>query len=762
MTQLTDNFHVNFGYVTTKGTLIKVTDYHTDGRSLVIKRLDTGEENIRWKDEWLNQLTPLSQLSIAELKNTALQPLRLATNNPTAAFRDDQWDAIENLLTDNSRQLVVQRTGWGKSMVYFLTTLLLRLQGKGCTLLISPLLALMRNQIEAAQRLDVKAAAINTATKDEWEDIQKRLLANQIDVLLISPERLANNDFLNDVLLQISDRVGLFVVDEAHCISDWGHDFRPDYQRIVRILQALPQNIAVLATTATANNRVIDDIRQQLGSSLQISRGSLTRESLQLQNIWLPRQEARLAWLAENLPNLSGSGIIYVLTVKDAQIVTDWLGLNGIDAASYHGKLDTELRKNLEDQLLQNQLKALVATNALGMGFDKPDLGFVIHYQRPSSIVHYYQQVGRAGRAISNAYGILLSGNEDQEITDFFIRAAFPPEGHVTQVLSALRKADAGLSKAELQEEINLSSGQIEKVLKLLAIKSPSPVLKRDRKWYATANPYQPDVAKVRRITQIRQAEQTRMLEYMQSDCQCLMMFLARELDDPHAAPCGRCAVCLAKPLIPVTYSQEAVNRAIEFLKGFELIIEPRKQIPGGAMPKYGFNGNLPRDLQAEKGRALSTWGDAGWGQLVKNGKYAADYFHDDLVDAIARIIQHWQPEPFPSWVTCVPSLNRPNLVPSFAQRLASKLKLPFIPCVQKAHTTPPQKEMNNSYNQAHNLDGAFTINQSQINQGAVFLVDDMVDSRWTFAIISALLRRTGSGCVFPVALAITSQSSEG
>jgi ATP-dependent DNA helicase RecQ len=756
-----DAFFVNYGYITEKGTLIKVTGYGSDERSLIVKRLDTGEENIRCGQEWLDRLTPLSQIPVTKFRTVALQPLRLATNNPNAEFRDDQWDAIENLLVNNSRQLVVQRTGWGKSMVYFLTTLLLRLQGKGSTLLISPLLALMRNQIESAQRLDVKAAAINTATKNDWDDIQQRLLANQIDVLLISPERLANDDFLNNVLLQISDRVGLFVVDEAHCISDWGHDFRPDYQRIVRILQALPPNISVLATTATANNRVIQDIKTQLGSSLQISRGSLIRESLQLQNIWLPKQESRLAWLAENIPNLSGSGIVYALTAKDTEIVTDWLRLNNINASFYHGQLVNEVRKDLEDRLLDNQVKVLVATNALGMGFDKPDLGFVIHYQRPSSIVHYYQQVGRAGRGISKAYGILLSGDEDTEITDFFIRAAFPPEGHITQVLAALRNND-GLSVKDLQNEVNLSEGQIKKVLKILAIKSPSPVSKQNSEWYLTAIPYQPDLDKVRRITEIRQAEQSRMLEYMQSDRECLMMFLARELDDPSASTCGSCAICLEMPVLPTTYSQESSDRATEFLKDSKHIIEPRKQIPSGAMPKDRLSGNLHQSLQAENGRALCKWGNSGWGELIKNGKYQAGYFDDALVDATANMIQRWHPEPFPTWVTCVPSLNRPNLVPNFAQRLATKLGLPFASCVQKVQTTPPQKEMNNSYQQAHNLDGAFTIDRSQVIQGAVFLVDDMVDSRSTFTIISALLRRAGSSVIFPVALAVTSQSSDG
>ena len=756
-----NNFPLNSGYVTPKGTLVKITGYDSDDRSILVKRLDTGEENLPLKENQLHQLKPVSELTSQELKKVALQPLRLATGKNNAEFQDDQWEAIEGLVRGRSRQLVVQRTGWGKSMVYFLSTLLLRLQGRGCTLLISPLLALMRNQIESADKIGVKADAINTATQNDWDNIQKRLLDNQVDVLLISPERLANEDFLTNVLRHISNNVGLFVVDEAHCISDWGHDFRPDYQRIVRILQALPQNIPILATTATANNRVIDDIKTQLGQNLRISRGMLARDSLNLQNIWLPNQAARLAWLSENINKFTGNGIIYTLTIKDAEVVADWLRAEGINAVAYHGKLNTDTRQQLEEQLLNNELTALVATNALGMGFDKPDLGFVVHYQRPSSIVHYYQQVGRAGRGISKAYGILLSGQEDQKITDYFIEAAFPPEDHTAIVLSTLKNSINGLSKSDLEREINLSKGQIDKVIKLLSILSPSPIVKQEHRWKATAIGYQPDKAKIERLTKIRTTEQEQMLKYMQSDRDCLMMFLAKELDDPHASPCGRCAVCIGEPLFPETYSQSTANRAVQFLRRSEQIIEPRKQIPYRSMPIYKFTGNLPRDLQAEQGRALAIWGDAGWGELVKSGKYQNNHFDDALVDATLNMIQRWKPKPFPTWVTCVPSLNHPTLVPDFARRLAAKLGLPFIDCISKTHSRHPQKQMSNSYQQAHNLDGAFVIDQSLIKHDALFLVDDMVDSRWTFTITAALLKRLGCGAVFPVALSVTSLSAE-
>ena len=349
-----------------------------------------------------------------KMKEIALQYLRTSLDNPHALFRDGQWESVEQMLNQN-RVLVVQRTGWGKSMVYFLATKLLRDHGAGPTLLISPLLSLMRNQIEAAQRIEVTARSINSTNTDEWQQVQNELFSNQIDVLIISPERLANDEFRQNVLSNISNNIGLFVVDEAHCISDWGHDFRPDYRRIVRVLQAIPSNVPVLATTATANDRVVNDVKSQMGENIILQRGSLVRKSLKLQNINMPSPAARMAWLAQTIPSLPGSGIIYTLTQRDAERVAEWLLIIGITAKAYHAGI-ADTREELEQQLLNNEIKALVATVALGMGFDKPDLGFVIHFQRPASVVHYYQQVGRAGRAVDEAFGILLCGEEDDHI----------------------------------------------------------------------------------------------------------------------------------------------------------------------------------------------------------------------------------------------------------------------------------------------------------------------------------------------------------
>ncbi len=705
------------------------------------------------------------------MRNRALGYLRTALNQANADFRTGQWECIEGIL-QNKRQLVVQKTGWGKSMVYFLGARLLRDQGKGLTLLVSPLLSLMRNQIEAAARIAVRAATINSSNTNAWPAIEQRLLRDEIDVLLISPERLGNEDFRQRLLQPVTSRIGLFVVDEAHCISDWGHDFRPDYRRIVRVLQALPPSLPVLATTATANNRVVEDVASQLGN-VSVVRGPLIRMSLALQNIWLPSPTARMAWLAEHLKNLPGSGIIYTLTVRDAERVTEWLKINGYDVEAYHSKVGGEedrdangaggqRREELEQRLLRNEVKALVATVALGMGFDKPDLGFVIHFQRPGSVVHYYQQVGRAGRAVDNAYGILLGGEEDRDITDYFIRAAFPPQAHVEEVLRALNEAEDGLSVPMLQKKINLSTGQIQKTLRLLAVETPSPVAKIETKWHATPVSYQLDHEKIERLCQLRQAEQEVMIEYMRTG-ECLMKYLGRALDDPTAGDCGKCANCVGRNLAETRVDPGLANRAGVYLRRCYQTLEPRRRWPAKDIFKhYPLPGSvIDAGLLAEEGRALSLWGDAGWGQLVRDGKYAGHRFADELVDGCLQMIQEWNPAPAPAWVTCIPSLTHPELVPDFARRLAGRLGLPFAAALRKVRQNQQQKRMQNSYQQAKNLDGAFAIQPDLIRPGPVLLVDDMVDSRWTFTVAAALLRQAGCTTAFPMALALNSPRAD-
>lgn len=697
------------------------------------------------------------------IRQRAQTYLRTALNNPQACFRDGQWESIEQLL-NGKRILVVQRTGWGKSMVYFLATKLLREQGAGPTILISPLLSLMRNQIEAAKRIGVKARTINSSNKEQWQYIQEEVAANQIDVLLISPERLANDDFKQHVLSCMLSNIGLLAIDEAHCISDWGHDFRPDYRRIVRVLQAMPDNVAVLATTATANDRVVNDVKAQLGQNIVLQRGSLVRRSLKLQNINMPSPAARMAWLAQTIPSLPGSGIIYTLTQRDAERVTEWLKNHNIAAKAYHaGISDREdgnsTREELEQQLLNNQIKVLVATVALGMGFDKPDLGFVIHFQRPASVVHYYQQVGRAGRAVGEAYGILLCGEEDDHIAEYFIQNAFPPQQHIAKILKALDEFDSGLSVLDMQNLLNMRKSQIEKAIKFLTVESPSPITKIGSKWQITAMAaaYRVNQKYIDTIIHIRREEQQQMRDYM-AHSGCLMAFLQTALDDPSPVACGKCKNCNPNLLLDEVYSDDLANRAGLFLRRSYQTIEPRKRWPSSTIftqsPLIGYQ--IPLEQQAKQGRALSLWRDAGWGQLVAHGKYEANRFSHRLVSACVEMLRVWSPDPYPQWITCIPSLKRPSLVPDFAERLASALGLPFITCVEKTNANRPQKEMENSFQQVKNLDGVFTITD-QCLQGACLLVDDVISSGWTFTVATALLRQAGCSAVYPMALALNS-----
>ncbi len=461
----------------------------------------------------------------------ALELLRAGTGSAEACFREGQEEAIRHVVEGRGRLLVVQKTGWGKSFVYFIAAKLLREAGQGPALLISPLIALMRNQTAAASRMGVRAETIHSENQDEWRAIESKFLHDGIDILLISPERLANEHFSSQVLGRIASRVSLLVVDEAHCISDWGHDFRPHYRLLERRVRILPPNLRLLATTATANNRVMEDLRAVLGPQLEVLRGNLNRPSLTLQTIRLPSQAERLAWLAEQLPRLEGHGIIYTLTVNDAQLVARWLKSRSLNVETYTGQTG-DGREALEQALLDNRVKALVATTALGMGYDKPDLAFVIHYQTPGSVVAYYQQVGRAGRALPTAYGVLLSGEEESHITEWFIRSAFPTRSEVAAVIEALEAEPRGLSVPELLGRVNLSKGRIEKTIALLSLEAPAPIAKQGTKWQLTAATLGEDFwSRAERLTALRRAEHRQMQDYAGLQFGEHMRFLINTLD---------------------------------------------------------------------------------------------------------------------------------------------------------------------------------------------------------------------------------------
>ena len=698
------------------------------------------------------------------MKELAQAYLHEMTGNPTASFHEDQWESIDELVNKQNQLLVVQRTGWGKSAVYFIATKIRRSQKFGPTLIISPLLSLIRNQIDSAAKLGLKVVSYNSSMdKGERQTAENQILASQVDAIIIAPEQLGQTYFAEKILSRISGNIGLFVVDEAHCISDWGHDFRPDYGRIVRVLQNMPKNMPVLATTATANNRVVDDIKDQLGDRLSIIRGGLTRKSLQLQNIDISNKSERLAWLAQYLNDIPGTGIIYAKTTKDCEIVAGFLQAQGINAHAYHSQLETNEKKaQLEQALINNEIKALVSTSALGMGFDKPDLGFVIHYQSPGNVVEYYQQVGRAGRGIDKAIGIMMLGKEDGRIQQYYIESAFTKEAQINQLLEAIENAD-GIKVTELEPLVNFSKGTIGDILKFLSIEQPSPILKDGPQYFRTQFDYQIPEEKIERLNNIKQGEWDVLNSYHKSNT-CLMQFLSKELDDPDSQPCGKCENCNPENKLAAEIDHELVLKANDYLRHRYIAIKPRATFASSgnnarlAFADYG----LPyrdNNLKIESGMALSSWKDGGWGDIVAEGKASGAFSHD-LIPPMVKMVNSIPYEQRPSWLTYIPSPRHPNLVKDFAHALAAALGVECKDTINVAEVRPPQKTMENSFHQSKNLDGAFGIDSSQGYAAPVWLLDDAVDSRWTFTIAGALLRRNGVPKVVPIALTSTSKNN--
>ncbi|RPK90213.1 MULTISPECIES: RecQ family ATP-dependent DNA helicase [Streptomyces] len=693
----------------------------------------------------------------------------------SARLREDQWQAVAALVEERRRALVVQRTGWGKSAVYFVATALLRRRGSGPTVIISPLLALMRNQVESAARAGIQARTINSANPEEWETIYGEVERGETDVLLVSPERLNSVDFRDQVLPRLAATTGLLVVDEAHCISDWGHDFRPDYRRLRAMLAELPAGVPVLATTATANARVTADVAEQLGTGAGealVLRGPLERESLRLGVVRLPDAAHRLAWLAEHLDELQGSGIIYTLTVAAAEEATAFLRQRGFRVASYTGKTENADRLQAEVDLQENRVKALVATSALGMGYDKPDLGFVIHLGSPSSPIAYYQQVGRAGRGVAHADVLLLPGKEDEAIWRYFADTAFPPEAQVRQTLSALAGAGRPLSVPALEAVVDLRRSRLESMLKVLDVDGAVKRVKGG--WTATGAEWVYEAERYAWVAKQRAAEQQAMRDYV-STTRCRMEFLRRQLDDEGAIPCGRCDNCVGA-WADSSVSAETLTGAAKELDRPGVEVEPRRMWPTG-MPALGIDlkGRIPAKEQCSTGRALGRLSDIGWGNRLRPllAENAPDGpVPDDVLQAAVAVLADWARSPGgwapnvpdasarPVGVVAVPSLTRPQLVGSLAQGVATIGRLPFLGTL--TYTGPSGAHVarrSNSAQRLRALSGAFNVSEELTgalagSPGPVLLVDDYTDSGWTLAVGARLLRQAGADQVLPLVLA--------
>ncbi|MGN6444812.1 DEAD/DEAH box helicase [Amnibacterium sp.] len=707
-----------------------------------------------------------------DTRSAALEVLRTLVGRSDADFHDGQWEAISAIVDDSRRALVVQRTGWGKSAVYFVATRLLRDRGAGPTVLVSPLLALMRDQVAAAARAGIRAESIDSSNQHRWDEVRARLDADAVDVLLVSPERLNNPEFRETRLPSLVARTGLVVIDEAHCISDWGHDFRPDYRRL-RDLIGTVGGTPVLATTATANGRVVNDVVAQLGAPTAAGapagadvltiRGPLARASLRLGVLRTPDQATRLGWLIEHLRDLPGSGIVYTLTVSAAEDTARLLRQAGYDVLAYTGQTETAEREAAEQALKENRVKAHGATSALGMGFDKPDLGFVVHLGAPSSPVAYYQQVGRAGRATASADVLLLPGAEDEAVWQYFATASMPTQERAEAVLAEL-DLERPLSTPALEALVDVRRSRLELLLKVLDVDG---AVRRVRGgWVSTGQPWTYDAERYERIAAARRAEQQHMLDYESlppGPEGCRMQYLQRVLDDPTAAPCGRCDRCAA-PWYPTAVSVDSSGTAGAALRRVGVPIEARKQWPPGADTRgLPVKGNIAVGERPEEGRAVARLTDLGWGGVLRQLLAAGAPDREvpqQVVDAAVEVLREWDWAERPLGVVAMPSWSRPVLVASTAQALSTIGRLPLLGTLESTTEEPPGGSGGASLARLAGVWSAVRVaaglaDRLAGSRGPVLLVDDVADSRWTFTVAARLLREAGAPAVLPFALAL-------
>ena len=675
---------------------------------------------------------------------------------PDAQPRPEQIEAVTAVVADRKRTLLVARTGFGKSAVYFSATKILRARGWGPSIVISPLLALMRDQVAAAERLGLRAETINSSNVDDWGEVEDALLADEVDLLLIAPERLANPGFRERVFSMMLSRPFALVCDEAHCISDWGHDFRPDYLRLRHVIDELPDWSPILATTATANQRVTDDVASQLGSDTVVLRTSLDRESLHCSVIELADDAERLAWVAEHLNSIDGSGIIYTLTVDQGARAAEWLRQCGHDVAAYSGSTSPEDRERLEARLRNNELKALVATSALGMGFDKSDMAFCIHLGMPPTPVAYYQQIGRAGRGIDHAEVIALPRPvEDERIWKWFESVSMPSEEVCQGVLREL-DVQRPTSIPKLEVAVNMGRSRLSTLLSILDVQGAIHRVKGG--YVRSPEPWSYNAELAERLRQLRADEADQMRAYAPLDG-CRLRYLRELLDDAEAAECGRCDWCAKDRGDEPRWNAElpeGVQSAREHLRGSDIGIEPRRQWPTNLdEPK----GRIKKERQASWGRSLSRIGDGGWSPEIQgllDGSRSE--LSPDLLNGIVGVLRRWDWANRPGWVCPMPSRNHGTLIEAVANEIGRLGKLPVHACLERDPTAGYQADQANSAYQLANVWGRLTVRRDDLppeplRSTPVLLVDDTANSRWTITVAAFALQEAGTGPVLPFVL---------
>lgn len=717
-------------------------------------------------------------------------------------FYDEQWEAVSHILS-GERILMIERTGFGKSLCYqFPAT-----QFPGITVIFSPLIALMRDQVNGLIKKGIPAAFVNSEqTREENEETIQKALNGEIKIIYIAPERQEDEKWIEATR---SMNLSMIVIDEAHTISTWGHDFRPAFRRIAELVRLLPSHLPVFATTATATTQVQLDIEKQIGGTLTTIRGSLVRKNFQLQVIRVQSEDEKMIWLAKNLSEFIGTGLIYTGTRVDTEIYSNWLQYNGIEAIDYNAGLDVESRKSIEDGLMENKWKCIVSTNALGMGIDKSDIRFVIHTQIPESPIQYYQEIGRAGRD-GLPTKIILFFNEKESGVDgietdcllphAFIESARPQKNKYEKVIDYLK--EESLTEREIIKKSNLKSAQVRTIkydlieqgivkevqngsAKIIEYQYDAPAFDYDRY----------DVLRDQKLNDLGA-----MVDYVYTSMP-RMKYLCLFLDSDEDIAYSNCD---NTDLPKLSFVEDSVLRAklqeyretyfpeLELAesshKSFSIDEETRTQLQ--VKIPYPFTIDVFRNhelvnryvnnikvkdfssieverlkelLQVHKekshitnGIAASYYGVSNVGSAIHRSKYESG---GDFPDFLLRLMLKAFGKRFGKFkydlVLYVPPTHSGDLVRHLAEKFSHVIKVPLSHDLRKTRATQEQKVFQNAYSKQDNVAEAFDINEN-VNGKSIILIDDIFDSGATVKEVAKMLTSKGAKYITPVVIAKT------